>query len=169
MKYKQELHQDFIEYLLRLFENENKRLEVIESKISQIISQSGIIISLVSFLIPFLYDRLVNENCLSKIIISLLFLVSISLFGLSIYQASKVYKVSSFTYMDCSPNTINQKYKTIEDFKNEYIEDLKKSIENNKKTNNKKATHLINANYFFVFGIYSLIFLSIILVIRFLM
>ena len=62
MIYKEELHNDFIDYLLRIFENENKRLDVIESKISQLIAQSGIIISIISFIIPFMYDKLSNEN-----------------------------------------------------------------------------------------------------------
>ena len=169
MIYKEELHNDFIDYLLRIFENENKRLDVIESKISQLIAQSGIIISIFSFIIPFMYDKLSNENCLFKVAIVLLFFTTLLLFGISIHNASKVYKVSDFKYMDCSPETVDEKFDSENDFKNEYINDLKNSIKNNKKTNNKKASKLITANLYFKLGVYSLILLSLILVINFLL
>ncbi len=63
--------------------------------------------------------------------------------------------------------TIDQVFDSHEKFNAEYISDLRKSIENNKKVNNKKAEILMNANRFFIYGIFCVMFLSAILMINY--
>lgn len=162
-----DFQQSIIQYLDRLYENEDKRLEIIESKVSQLIAQSGIVISLISFLIPLMYDKLLEANCIFKILLFMTFMLMLFYLGKSIFEASKIQKVSSFRYMDCSPMTIDQVFDSHEKFNAEYISDLRKSIENNKKVNNKKAEILMNANRFFIYGIFCVMFLSAILMINY--
>ncbi|MCG7280373.1 hypothetical protein MHJ94_03595 [Chryseobacterium taklimakanense] len=157
-----------IQYLTRLFDNEEKRLVVIESKITQLISQSGVVISLIAFLVPFLYERLITSNCLIKVGFSLLFILTVTLLGFSIYTASKIFNVKKFRYMDCDTASVTQNFDTIEEFNSEYISDLKNSIENNNKVNNEKANILLKSHFYFVRGLYSLITLTIILILNFL-
>lgn len=165
LKYNKNLLDDYINYLLRLFENEDSRLNIIEGKISQLIGHSGLIISIISFIIPLFYDKL---NCLVlgfKIALGLVFVLTIISLGLSIFKASGILKINKFKYADCSVETLKKKFKKSENFKEEYISDLIFSINNNKSLNNTKGSILISANRFFVFGIYSFILLSILLVI----
>lgn len=166
-KFKKEFQDDYIQYLLRLFENEDKRLSVIEAKISQLISQSGLIISIVAFIVPLFYDNLKDLNLCSKIFLGVVFLTTVVLIGISIFRASEVLKVYKFNYSDCSTLTLQQDFKKLKDFKTDYINDLMHSINNNRVQNNKKATILIQANKFFIYGIYGLICLTITLLVMF--
>jgi len=43
-----QLSDEYISYLLRLFDNEDRRMNKLESKITQLIAQSGLIISIVT-------------------------------------------------------------------------------------------------------------------------
>lgn len=165
LKYNKNLLNDYINYLSRLFENEDSRLNVIEGKISQLIGQSGLIISIISFIIPLFYDKL---NCLDlgfKIVLGLVFVLTIIFLGLSIFKASAIFKINKFKYADCSVETLKKNFKKSKNFKEEYISDLIYSINNNKGLNNTKGSILIWANRFFIYGIYSLILLSILLII----
>lgn len=166
-KFKKEYQDDYIQYLLRLFENEDKRLSVIEGKISQLINQSGLIISIVAFIIPLFYDNLKNLHLCPKIILGVIFLSTVGLIGVSIFKASEVLKVYKFNYSDCSVITLQKDFKKLKHFKTEYINDLIYSLENNRGLNDKKATILIRANKFFILGTYGLICLTIFLILIF--
>ncbi|WP_031445855.1 hypothetical protein [Arenibacter algicola] len=163
--YNKDLLDDYINYLLRLFQNEDSRLNIIENKVSQLISQSGLIISIISFIIPLFYDKL---NCLDlgfKIVLGLMFVLTIIFLGLSIFKASGIFKIYKFKYSDSSVETLKKNFEKSESFKEEYISDLIYSINNNKALNNTKGSILIWANRFFIYGIYSLILLSFLLII----
>ena len=165
LMYNKDLLDDYINYLLRLFQNEDSRLNIIESKVSQLISQSGLIISIISFIIPLFYDKL---NCLDlgfKIVLGLMFVLTIIFLGLAIFKASGIFKINKFKYSDCSVETLKKNFEKSENFKEEYISDLIYSINNNKALNNTKGSILIWANRFFIYGIYSLILLSFLLII----
>lgn len=165
--YKKDFQDDYINYLLRLFENEDKRLSIIEGKISQLINQSGLIISIVVFIIPLFYDKLSNLCLCIKIALGLVFLTTIVLIGISIFKASEVLKVHKFRYTDTSVITLKQEFNKLKDFKNEYINDLIYSIDNNKAINDIKANILIKSNKFFIYGVYGLIGLAISLLVAF--
>lgn len=163
IKFNKDLLDDYVSYLLRIFENEDRRLNIIESKITRLIGQSGLMISIIAFIIPLFYDKL---NCLNlpfKITLGLIFIITILLIGVSIYSASEVLKIHKFNYADCSVETLKKDFKKGQDFKEEYIADLIYSINNNRKLNDIKGTILIKANKFFIYGVYSLIILAILL------
>ncbi|GAA3569783.1 hypothetical protein [Snuella lapsa] len=160
---KNQLLDDKISYLLRLFENEDKRLTIIENKITHLIGQSGLIISIIAFIIPLFYDKLNNINICTKIGLGLIFILTIILLGLSIYKASEIFKINKFQYADCSPETVNKEFRKIKDFKIEYISDLDYCINKNKGLNNRKGSILIEANHLFIYGIYTLTLLAILL------
>ena len=124
LMYNKDLLDDYINYLLRLFQNEDSRLNIIESKVSQLISQSGLIISIISFIIPLFYDKL---NCLDlgfKIVLGLMFVLTIIFLGLSIFKAGGIFKIYKFKYSDCSVETLKKNFEKSENFKEEYISDL---------------------------------------------
>jgi hypothetical protein len=70
-KKRTDFNDQHVNYLLRIFENEENRLNKLENKITQIIAQSGLIISIITFIIPLFYETLkcicklpIKPNCL---------------------------------------------------------------------------------------------------------
>lgn len=166
-KYNKDLLDDYLGYLLRIFENEDKRLNIIEGKVSQLINQSGLIISLIAFIIPLFYDKLNVLFLTYKVVLGISFVLTIFLIGLSIYHSSKIFRIHKYKYADCSVDTLKKNFKKAQDFKEEYISDLIYSIENNQRLNDVKGSILIKANMFFIYGIYSLILLALLLLTAF--
>lgn len=166
-KYKKTLQDDYIQYLLRLFENEDKRQNVIEGKISQLINQSGLIISIIAFIIPLLYDKLNTLNICFKLLIGVVFIITISLIGFSIYFSSRILRINKFNYADCSPSTVKKEFDKDREFKDEYIDDLIYSLGKNKGVNDSKGTILMKSNRLFVYGLYGVVIQAIILIIAY--
>lgn len=154
------LRDEYISYLLRLFDNEDRRMNKLESKITQLIAQSGLIISIVTFIIPLFYDSLKCINLTLKVILALTFLVTIILLCISIFYASKIFNIKNFKYADCSEETVRSGHRKVSEFKKEYIDDLIFSIDRNRGLNNIKGTILLKSNKFFAFGIYFLVGLT---------
>lgn len=167
LKQNKDLLDDHINYLLRIFENEDKRLIIIENKVTQLINQSGLIISIIAFIIPLFYDKLNCVNVYIKTSLGSIFIITIILIGISIYIASGIFKIHKFQYADCSEDTLKKEFKKVKDFKKEYISDLDYCISKNRGLNNEKGSILIKANKLFIFGIYSLILLAIMLIITY--
>lgn len=155
------LNDEYISYLLRLFDNEDRRMNKLESKITQLIAQSGLIISIVTFIIPLFYDSLKCIRLELKITLASTFLVTVILLCISIFYASKIFNIKNFRYADCSEETVRNGHKKILDFKKEYIDDLIFSIDRNRGLNNTKGTILLKSNRLFAFGIYFLVGLTI--------
>jgi hypothetical protein len=65
-----------ITYLNRLNEDENGRLTLIEAKTSQLISQTGIIFSLLSLFVPLLIDKVSGVTVWIKILLLILLLLA---------------------------------------------------------------------------------------------
>ena len=161
-----QLNDEYISYLLRLFDNEDRRMNKLESKITQLISQSGLIISIVTFIIPLFYDSLKCIRLELKITLALTFLITVILLCISIFYASKIFNIKKFRYADCSEETVRNGHKILE-FKKEYIDDLIFSIDRNRGLNNTKGTILLKSNRLFAFGIYFLVGLTIELLVVF--
>ena len=83
------LRDEYISYLLRLFDNEDNRMNKLEGKITQLIAQSGLIISIITFIIPLFYDSLKCISIGPKILLGATFLVTVILLCISIFYASK--------------------------------------------------------------------------------
>jgi|GEM_PF-923497 len=135
------------DYLLRLEDGEEKRLEGIESKTTQLIAQSGIVFSLLSIFIPILVEKSADIFLLYRIAIFVLLLISISFYILSIINAAKNYLVNRFQYAAPTPETVIEfGASTKEAFLNEQIKDLIKTIKVGKHQNNRKASNLIHSS-----------------------
>lgn len=135
------------DYLLRLEDSEEKRLEGIESKTTQLIAQSGIVFSLLSIFIPILVEKSADIFLLYRIVIFILLLISISFYILSIINAAKNYLVHRYQYAAPTPETVIEfGTSTKEAFLNEQIKDLIKTIKVGKHQNNRKASNLIHSS-----------------------
>jgi len=135
------------DYLLRLEDGEEKRLEGIESKTTQLIAQSGIVFSLLSIFIPILVEKSADIFLLYRIVIFVLLLISISFYILSIINAAKNYLVNRYQYAAPTPETVIEfGASTKEAFLNEQIKDLIKTIKVGKHQNNRKASNLIHSS-----------------------
>ena len=155
------LRDEYISYLLRLFANEDNRMNKLEGKITQLIAQSGLIISIITFIIPLFYDSLKCISIGPKILLGATFLVTVILLCISIFYASKIFNIKKFKYSDCSEETVRKGHKKMPEFKKEYIDDLIFSIKRNRGLNNTKGSILLKSNKLFAFGIYFLVALTI--------
>jgi hypothetical protein len=135
------------DYLLRLEDGEEKRLEGIESKTTQLIAQSGIVFSLLSIFIPILVEKSADIFFIYRIAIFVLLLFSISFYVLSIINAAKNYLVNRYQYAAPTPETVIEfGASSKEAFLNEQIKDLIKTIKVGKHQNNRKASNLIHSS-----------------------
>jgi hypothetical protein len=136
-------HRDFLK---NLEEDEQKRLESIETKGSQFIVQVGVIFTLLSLFIPIIMDKASSFNIIFKIVLICLLVSAALLYVLSIHNALKNYRVSDFNYVRPSAsNVLDFKDETLEAFVAEQIRDYLFGRVNNIHNNNKKATNLLHA------------------------
>lgn len=134
------------DFLQKLEDQETERLGLLEAKTSQLISQTGIVFSLLGLFVPILVDKISDIHFLIKVIILLLLLLAFGFYMLTINNALKNYNVKKFFYSKPSPgNVIKLQYKNITNFNSENIRDLLYCINNNTAINNKKATNLIHS------------------------
>jgi len=135
------VHRDF----LRLIESEeNNRLNLLESKTSQLVSQTGIVFSLLSLFIPFFIDKIFDEGFVVKITFLLILLIAFGSYILTIHHAIKNYNVKNYIYSKPSPeNVLKYQNESVESFEQIEVKDLLYSINKNQLTNNSKADNLI--------------------------
>ncbi|KQC00390.1 hypothetical protein [Pedobacter sp. Hv1] len=136
-------HRDF---LVRLQENEDKRLESIDSKTSQLISQTGIIFSLLGLFLPVMMDKASDLGILVKSILILLLVLAACFYLLTIHNALRNYRISQFKYGRVGANNVLQfKDKSTEEFIAEEIRDILSCINQNINNNNRKGTNLLHS------------------------
>ena len=135
-----------LEYLYRLDAEETNRLNLLESKTSQLIAQTGIIFSLLSLFVPLLIDKIADVPLAIKIFLSLLVFLAFLAYMFTISNALKNFQVNAFKYSRPSTkNVITFQNKEIEEFYNEVIKDLIEGLKINSNTNNIKATNLLHS------------------------
>jgi hypothetical protein len=135
-----------ITYLNKLNEEENGRLTLIEAKTSQLISQTGIIFSLLSLFVPLLIDKVSDVTIWIKILLLILLLLAFLCYMLTINNALKNFKITDFPYSNPSAkNVINLQASPVSEFHNEIIRDLLHGLQVNKKLNNIKGTNLLHS------------------------
>lgn len=133
-------------FLNRLNDEENGRLTLIESKTSQLISQTGIIFSLLSLFVPLLIDKVSDIPIWTKAILLALLLLAFLCYILTISNSLKNFKITNFRYSSPSAkNVINLQNKPVSEFYHEVIRDLLHGLQENKKLNNVKATNLLHS------------------------
>lgn len=138
-----EAHKQFLNSII---DEENNRLNLIENKTSQLVSQTGVIFSLLSLFIPIFIDKINDVSIVLRIIFILLLILAFTFYLLTLNNAIKNFNVKNFIYSKPSPlNVLNHQEKTVTDFMYIEIKDLLYSINTNLKTNNTKATNLIHS------------------------
>ncbi|CDT01033.1 hypothetical protein BN1088_1432769 [Sphingobacterium sp. PM2-P1-29] len=136
-------HKDFLK---NLDEKEEKRLDSIENKTSNLVSQTAVVFSLVSLFIPLLIDKTSGIDFFYKIVILLLLFISSFFYILTIINALKNYRISNFQYVKPSAkNVIKFHNENLEAFMQEEIKDLLYGIPRNRHNNDRKGTNLLHA------------------------
>lgn len=136
-------HKDFLK---NLDEKEEKRLDSIENKASNLVSQTAVVFSLVSLFIPLLIDKASGIEFVYKIIILFLLFISSSFYVLTIINALKNYRINKFRYVKPSAkNVIKFHNQSLEAFLEEEIKDLLYGIPRNRHYNDQKGTNLLHA------------------------
>lgn len=135
------------EFLQSIENKEDSRLDLLENKTSQLVTQTGIIISLLSLFVPIFMGKIFDQNIFFRIAVFVMFALAIWLYVLTIHRATKNYDVEKYVYSRPSPeNVLKYQDKPLDDFTAIEIKDLLWSINQNEKTNNKKADNLIYSN-----------------------
>lgn len=133
-------------YLKSLFTEENDRLNLLESKTSQLIGQTGLIFSLLSLFVPLLVDKVDGLALYIKIALLLVLLLSFGFYLLTIKNALRNYNVKNFQYSSPAPKNVQDfNTKTLTAFYSEVVRDLLLGLHVNNELNNQKATNLIQS------------------------
>lgn len=136
-------HRDF---LLNLESQEDKRLDAIESKTSNLIAQTAIVFSLLGLFIPLLMDKASSYHISLRIILIVLLFFSSCFYLLTIHNALKNYKIHKFRYVRSNPkNVMDLKDENLENFIAEEVRDLLLSVPENRHINNRKGNHLLHS------------------------
>jgi glutathione synthase/RimK-type ligase-like ATP-grasp enzyme len=161
-QYKPGLTEKHLETLAELDANENSREQILESKIGLLINNSGIILAVITFFIPLLYQNLSNSNysCITRYTIVGLFVTSVVLIAIGIVIAAKGLNSSRFKYLQINADSV-LKEDNLESFLADKAIFIVDQIRNNITVNNSKATILINAQKFIKIGLCFIVALSI--------
>lgn len=143
-------------YLKDIVAEEDNRLVSIETKTAQLISQTGLVFSLLSLFVPFILDDILVLNINIKIPFVSLLVLAYLFYILAIHSSLRNYNVKNFEYGRNDPSTVikHQSIKQKEFIKIE-IRDALYCITKNIGLNNQKATHLLRGYHFFRYGIIS--------------
>lgn len=151
--YKNDLSSEHLALLTKLKEDEQNRLNSIETKISILLSQSSILFALISFFAPLFSDALNDMNDIYKVIVSLFFSISYLFFLGCILVASRIFGLDKFVYIRQSASSvIDPVFIDKELFISNQVKSLIKEINHTIEINNKKASILIYSNRLFISG-----------------
>lgn len=149
------LSKSYLVYLEDLKITQDKRQQTIESKNSQIMGQSSIVISIVSLFVPLFANQLNDLELIFKIPLLVIFVVLFFHFILAIIHAIKMLQIDKTRYMEGSTTTVTKddRAKTEESFINEQIVDLVRMINYNNSVTNLSASNLVYASRCFRVGV----------------
>jgi hypothetical protein len=134
-----------VAYLRELYTEENERQNIIEGKMSQVLGQSGVILSLVGLFIPMYLDKLTQTNSCFKVSLIIVFLATLVLYFWTILISSRYLNAHRFSYKRKSADTVNRSFSSKEEFNQEEISDLLDSINTNSGINDRKVSDLKKA------------------------
>jgi hypothetical protein len=153
-KFTKELTESHISFLKDIEQHEENRLSGIESKLSSIIGQSGIIFTLIALFIPLFLNDLNQLPILLKIFYCTLFAGGLIFFTKSILAASATLKINDFPYARPDINsTFAETTKEKSVLFEGQVKDLITTIEVNTASNTKKGHNLMIAHRAFVYGL----------------
>lgn len=130
-------------YLKQLESHEATRMSAIETKTSQLIGMTSIIFSLLGLFISNYVTKFQNLQIGVQIILIAVFLIGLSFYINTIFQASRYLDISKHAYGQRSTTTVQQAFGSESQFKIEEIKDLLFSIERSILVNNRKSNYLI--------------------------
>ncbi|SHM98632.1 hypothetical protein [Mucilaginibacter sp. OK098] len=145
---------DKIEYLKNLYEEENDRQKMVEGKCAQIVSNSGIFLSLIGLLITILFNTRDAMHPVVKIILAICITLIIVLYIISMINGLQGINPFKYYYARGSADTV-KKFTDITKFKEEQVGDYLYCIQKNHELNTQKLDFLGKARTAFVRGIYT--------------
>jgi F0F1-type ATP synthase assembly protein I len=141
------VHRDFLQ---SLNEKEDKRLESIDAKTTQMIAQTGIIFSLLGIFIPIFLDKASSLHPVFKIILLIFLILACFCHIMTIHNALKNYRINKFAYViPSAQNVMDFKDAGTEAFLAEEVRDLMHSVAKSEWNNNRKATNLLHSYFTF--------------------
>jgi uncharacterized membrane protein YbhN (UPF0104 family) len=143
-----------LEYLKDLNKDENDRQSTAENKCTQIISSSGIFLTIIGLMISLLVTSRDLIELWFKIILVLLIICIVYFYVRSIILAFDGLDPKKYRYQRGLPETVNE-FNKEEDFTKQVIRDYVGSITVNFELNNKKFDYVIKARKKFIYGIYT--------------
>ncbi len=136
-------HRDFLN---NLESQEDKRLDTIESKTSNLVAQTAIVFALLGLFIPLIMDKASELNVYVRYFLILLLFLSSFFYLLTIHNALKNYQIHKFRYIRSLPsNVMDFKNDNLENFLAEEVRDLLISVPRNRHINNRKGTNLLHS------------------------
>jgi len=135
----------YLTYLKEIHEYQKDRRTTIENKNSQLVGQASIVTSIFALFIPLLIDNLNGVTLWIKVPLSLLFLIVMFHYLLSILHAIKTLTVDKYKYPSRSTKSVTKTDRKVQelDFVNSEIEDLVYIINNTTPIDNIKGGNLI--------------------------
>ena len=145
---------EYLAYLHGINAARDARQNTIETKTSQIIGQSSIVISIVSLFIPLFADKLADLNYFVKWTLLAVFIILVFHFIFATLHALKNLQIEKSQYMEGSTTTVTKDARATNecDFINEQIFDLVRIINHNNPLTNKAAAGLVYASRCFKIG-----------------
>jgi hypothetical protein len=142
-----ELAERYLAYLKEMDIYQIDRRNTIETKNSQLIGQASIVTSIFSLFVPLLLDNFYSLPVLSKIIITIIFLIVLGHYLLTIFHATKTLEIDKYRYPNRSTSTVTKKERALKelDFINDEINDLIHIVDKAAEIDNKKGENLIYA------------------------
>jgi hypothetical protein len=135
----------YLTYLKEIHEYQKDRRTTIENKNSQLVGQASIVTSIFALFIPLLIDNLNGVTLWIKVPLSILFLIVMFHYLLSILHAIKTLTVDKYKYPSRSTKSVTKadRKENELDFINSEIEDLVYIINNTTPIDNIKGGNLI--------------------------
>lgn len=156
-RYTDELSDAHISFLDQVVEDENSRQSIIESKLAQIVGQSGVIFALIALFAPLFYDNL-NELPMGwRIVVLVSFGIGFLFFLLSIIQATKSFNIRNFVYSRPDVESVLSKdHASKGRFIQQIVVDKIKGLPINVHSNSLKGNLLLYAYRSFIVGFISI-------------
>ena len=145
---------DQISYLKNIYDEENDRQKVAEGKCAQIVSNSGIFLTLIGLLITLLYNAQDVMAFGFKVTLVIVITIIIGLYLFSMWAALEGLNPLSYKYSRANPTTVHD-FTKLDDFKAQIMKDYLTSIAANHALNSTKLSRLAEARRAFVAGVYA--------------
>ncbi|TDE08700.1 hypothetical protein [Dyadobacter psychrotolerans] len=151
-RYTQNVSEEHLKTIQELVSDEDSRHSSIETKISNVVTQAGLVFSITAVIAPFFNDTINGQSLGVKILVLFFFVLAFLAYVVSILFATQIFGVNKFIYIKTSPASVIDSGATYEDVISKRVRDLIFQHGENKVVNNKKASILIYANRWFVSG-----------------